>query len=176
MGAWNTFSFENDAVYDAVDSTCVDEKRKKIEGCEAIAGGSTLFRKDNKEMTIRQAFGIVKPSLTGERYRKAVDYLDKDQKQDYTFAGVVLMGFGAGAAVPKKDACRAIDILEAERSVIKDGIKKLGLTQKDVNKRLSGDESHLVSGWVAPVSRVNRISEEIAFMNGKLKERNLRCG
>jgi hypothetical protein len=150
---------------------CHDDKGKNIEGCKIIAGGTTLFDPRNKAMTIHQAFDRVKPVMTVDQYRRAREWANKHARHDYSWTGVVLMGFGAGVDVPKKDACKAISIIETEKSVIEKGIKMLGLTKKDVNKRLAGNDTGLVAGWIVPVSRVNRIDEELSFMEKKLTAR-----
>jgi len=101
MGAWNTFSFENDLVYDAFSEAFL---------C------STLFNSRKHEMTLIEALNIVtSEKVTNKEYIRAKDYLKiHEYMEDFEFAGIVIIALYHNINVPLKDITKAITTLETE--------------------------------------------------------------
>lgn len=176
MGSWNTFSFENDTTWDAFGSSCERDEEFGEDGrCLAIKGGTTLFMPDRETMTLNRAFDRIKPNMTTEQYHRGMKWLnDTEHVEPFQVAGFTIVGLESGARVPKKDACKTLDDLSSERSMIRDGIKKIedaGFDADNLNevKKMKRPES-LVGGWIYPKRRLARLDEEIGYVNGKMKE------
>jgi hypothetical protein len=142
-GAWNTFSFSNDTVFDAMSMSNLQWKYP-----------TTLFHKKNKTMSLKEALSYrILEGYNIDHFNLAKKFINEvmtdEAYRQMCIVGIVLIALYNNVKLSQKEIKNSIQSLKNEIVKINEGIK---------------EKFRYPYGWTNPESRLERIIEEINYL------------